>query len=258
MATTFAPTPSQENIGGDRPELQHRNSSTTHVPEQHSDVQIGTSQHSATEPSQLATPSPSPLKPQTVPRASHRGAGHGESKPAPSDGHGAHPGTAKVDLDGPPQPDWDKAEAERKERAAQAERAKQEGRGAEQYPEQLHAGEVGLGPAFADHTRATFGDKVKGFKEVLRSKVKHDPELAQAGHDRMTGETKRREFQHQNEADPFKNADDKQPNAPKTEDAPAQAGSAPPAKPSQEPANVPTERAQPPAGENRDVGFHGV
>ena len=81
------------------------------------------------------------------------------------------------------------------------------------YPPQLHAGAVGLGPEFGKGAvrtnpslRApqilvdklspvqTIGEKIDGMKEEIKGKVKHDPELVQHGRDQRTGELKRKEM----------------------------------------------------------------
>ncbi|KAG8832528.1 hypothetical protein FRC17_001185 [Serendipita sp. 399] len=76
------------------------------------------------------------------------------------------------------------------------------------YPPQLHAGKVGLGPHYAEQNEANFTDEVHGIKEMLKGKLKRDHELEQEGHDRFTGDLKRRERQKElNE--PFGGQDDK-------------------------------------------------
>jgi len=60
----------------------------------------------------------------------------------------------------------------------------------EGYPTQQHAGKVGYGPNF--NTRATIVDKVAGLTQEARGKLMHKPDLVSAGHDRMTGDSKRR------------------------------------------------------------------
>ena len=83
------------------------------------------------------------------------------------------------------------------------------------YPPQLHAGAVGLGPEFGKGAvrtnpslRApqilvdklspvqTIGEKIDGMKEEIKGKVKHDPELVQHGRDQRTGELKRKEMRN--------------------------------------------------------------
>ncbi|KAF8578932.1 hypothetical protein K439DRAFT_1638425 [Ramaria rubella] len=71
----------------------------------------------------------------------------------------------------------------------------------EALPEQKHAGAVGYGPDFANKNRTTMGDKIAGLKEELVGKITKNPELVQKGHDRKTGELKKRE--HEDESDPF-------------------------------------------------------
>ncbi|KZV91649.1 hypothetical protein EXIGLDRAFT_719151 [Exidia glandulosa HHB12029] len=254
---------------GDRPEMPHRNSSTKGIPQQQPNTQplpdsqpqsgavplsdTHNSQSQSQYQSQPNVPQQEELPPRpvqktaTVARASHRGEGHGESKPAPSDGHGAAHGTEKVDLDGPPQPNMERAEAERKERAELAKKAESEGRAQADYPEQVHAGQVGLGPAIGDRDRATMGDKISGFKEVIAGKVKRNPELVETGHSRITGDLKRQQREQDDAKNPFGNAktDDSEK---KPGDAPAQAGDAPADK-------APQESQVPRAHGDRDVSF---
>ncbi|KAI0033473.1 hypothetical protein K488DRAFT_15006, partial [Vararia minispora EC-137] len=59
------------------------------------------------------------------------------------------------------------------------------------YPPQLHAGKVGYGPEFGKGVG--MGEKLTGLKEELVGHAKHDPQLAQTGRDRRTGELQRRE-----------------------------------------------------------------
>lgn len=80
-----------------------------------------------------------------------------------------------------------------------------------EYPDQRHAGKVGYGPNFS--TRAvrrclrdtpasivihlasslqTVLDKVVGLTQEARGKVMHKPDLVNAGHEKYTGEAKRR------------------------------------------------------------------
>jgi len=61
----------------------------------------------------------------------------------------------------------------------------------DEYPPQLHAGQVGYGPNFGQGTST--GDKMTGFKEELVGKVKRDTDLVQHGHDLRTGNLQRRE-----------------------------------------------------------------
>ncbi|KAJ7604654.1 hypothetical protein FB45DRAFT_955572 [Roridomyces roridus] len=79
------------------------------------------------------------------------------------------------------------------------------------YPEQKHAGKVGLGPNY--HRGAALGDKMAGFKESVKGKITHNPDLAAKGHDRMTGELQRKEQEGDDKADPFAKPDEKTENA---------------------------------------------
>ncbi|KAJ7621230.1 hypothetical protein FB45DRAFT_1062248 [Roridomyces roridus] len=78
------------------------------------------------------------------------------------------------------------------------------------YPEQKHAGKVGLGPNY--HRGADLGDKMAGFKESVKGKITHNPDLAAKGHDRMTGELQRKEQEGDDKADPFAKPDEKPEN----------------------------------------------
>ena len=79
-----------------------------------------------------------------------------------------------------------------------------------EYPPQLHAGAVGLGPEFAKGAVRTHrslsptklinympvqttSEKIDGLKEEIKGKIKHDPELVEHGRDRRTGALKRKE-----------------------------------------------------------------
>ena len=136
-------TPSHENLRGavDRPNMPHRSSSTQNIPPE---------QDTGAPIQRVAS--------NTVPRASHRGVAHAESKPYKPDPQAEpinHDGSVpeKIQVDGPPQPDWDRAERERQERRSQQQKAEHDG-GNKDYPEQIHAGQVGVGPSIADRNRA--------------------------------------------------------------------------------------------------------
>ncbi|KAG8951892.1 hypothetical protein FRC04_005584 [Tulasnella sp. 424] len=67
------------------------------------------------------------------------------------------------------------------------------------YPEQKHAGKVGYGPNFAEaRGKITMGEKIDGLKEEMKGKLKHDQHMVQEGHDKRTGELKRREIEADN------------------------------------------------------------
>jgi len=64
------------------------------------------------------------------------------------------------------------------------------------YPEQKHAGEVGYGPNYAEmHGHVTVGERFEGLKKEVKGKIKRDPKLIQEGHDKMTGEAKRKQLE---------------------------------------------------------------
>ncbi|KAK0235176.1 hypothetical protein EDD85DRAFT_792058 [Armillaria nabsnona] len=71
----------------------------------------------------------------------------------------------------------------------------------DEYPEQKHTGKVGYGPQY--HSGPTFTDKVSGLKEVVKGKITGNQGLVQQGHERKTGELKRKEKQEDIEEDPF-------------------------------------------------------
>ncbi|KZO95780.1 hypothetical protein CALVIDRAFT_564442 [Calocera viscosa TUFC12733] len=75
----------------------------------------------------------------------------------------------------------------------------------EDYPPQLHAGKVGYGPMY--QAGPGFADRVGGFKEELKGKITHNAELTQHGHEKMTGELKRKEVEG-DDGNPFEAADD--------------------------------------------------
>ncbi|KAF7377607.1 Calmodulin-like protein [Mycena sanguinolenta] len=75
------------------------------------------------------------------------------------------------------------------------------------YPEQKHAGAVGYGPNYRQG--AGLADKITGIKEQVKGKITRDPALAEKGHDRMTGELKRKELEEDAKADPFANPEEK-------------------------------------------------
>ncbi|KZT57028.1 hypothetical protein CALCODRAFT_496685 [Calocera cornea HHB12733] len=73
----------------------------------------------------------------------------------------------------------------------------------EDYPPQLHAGKVGYGPAY--NQKPGLADRVGGLKEEVEGKMTHNAELAQHGHDKMTGELKRKELEG-DDGSPFEGA----------------------------------------------------
>ncbi|KAJ7267401.1 hypothetical protein C8J57DRAFT_1469628 [Mycena rebaudengoi] len=75
------------------------------------------------------------------------------------------------------------------------------------YPEQKHAGKVGLGPNFSD--KPGLSDKIVGLKEQVIGKLTKNPELATHGHDLKTGELKKKERDADAASDPFSNPDEK-------------------------------------------------
>jgi len=69
------------------------------------------------------------------------------------------------------------------------------------YPEQKHAGAVGLGPDYGKG--AGGGDKITGFKEEFIGKITGNHDKFQHGHDMRTGELKRREREAGEDDNPF-------------------------------------------------------
>ncbi|KAH7914324.1 hypothetical protein BJ138DRAFT_1000304 [Hygrophoropsis aurantiaca] len=61
----------------------------------------------------------------------------------------------------------------------------------DELPPQRHAGAVGLGPQYG--TGTGFVDKIGGLQEELKGKMLKKPDVAQHGHDRRTGELKKKE-----------------------------------------------------------------
>ena len=49
--------------------------------------------------------------------------------------------------------------------------------------------------AFTNSVIQGFSDKITGLKEQVKGKITHDPALAERGHDRMTGELKKKELE---------------------------------------------------------------
>ncbi|KAI0826587.1 hypothetical protein BC628DRAFT_242570 [Trametes gibbosa] len=90
------------------------------------------------------------------------------------------------------------------------------------YPEQRHAGAVGYGPEYAKG--ATTGDKLAGYKEQLKGKVLHKPDLVEHGRELRTGELKKRHLEDDDD-NPFGGASTDKPDAPSgaTQSPPAQA-----------------------------------
>ncbi|KAK4054140.1 hypothetical protein OIV83_001165 [Microbotryomycetes sp. JL201] len=73
--------------------------------------------------------------------------------------------------------------------------------GSDGYPEQAHAGQLGLGPNYRKHP--TTGDKVSGTMEEIKGKILRNPEKAQHGHDMKTGELFEKEKAKDDAEDPF-------------------------------------------------------
>ncbi|KAG8686267.1 hypothetical protein FRC09_014249 [Ceratobasidium sp. 395] len=98
----------------------------------------------------------------------------------------------------------------------------------EDYPPQKHAGAVGYGPHYAEvHGKETgFGAKLTGYKEQIKGKVTHNPELAQQGHDRVTGDLKAKQQAEEDAKSPFGNKEGEQGAANESMPAPPNAPNA--------------------------------
>ncbi|EMD36281.1 hypothetical protein CERSUDRAFT_95621 [Gelatoporia subvermispora B] len=82
------------------------------------------------------------------------------------------------------------------------------------YPEQRHAGAVGVGPNYG--TAATMGDKVQGMMQQMKGKVMRDPELAERGREMRTGELQEKEHEAAMNEDPFWSKNDAEPHSVRT------------------------------------------
>lgn len=92
--------------------------------------------------------------------------------------------------------------------------------GDDEYPEQLHAGHLdGVGPEYGKMHSVTLGDRILGAKEQLKGTFKRDPELKQKGHERLTGELKKKETEDQG-SNPFQEADDDKKDEGKADESP--------------------------------------
>ncbi|RDX51897.1 hypothetical protein OH76DRAFT_1400796 [Lentinus brumalis] len=83
------------------------------------------------------------------------------------------------------------------------------------YPEQKHAGAVGYGPEYGKG--ASTGDKITGYKEELKGKLFHKPELVQHGHEMRTGALKNNAMEEDN--NPFQTAKESSGDSEKNADA---------------------------------------
>ncbi|KAH7099960.1 hypothetical protein BKA62DRAFT_771889 [Auriculariales sp. MPI-PUGE-AT-0066] len=160
-----------------------------HSTQVHAQSEYTPSQQSPANMMPLKTPESqpdSPVKHQpTVARPPHRGAAHAESKPYRAEAsHESHDGgsaLARISSNGPPQPDWERAERERQARKKSID----EGNGGSSTvaAEPVHAAES----ATANRNSATFGEKVSGFIQALVGKVTRKPETVEQGHGMTTG-----------------------------------------------------------------------
>lgn len=69
------------------------------------------------------------------------------------------------------------------------------------YPPQLHAGKVGLGPHYGEQNRVALSEQVEGLKEEIKGRLKHDEHMREEGHERITGEFKRKQHEKENAFD---------------------------------------------------------
>lgn len=67
------------------------------------------------------------------------------------------------------------------------------------YPPQLHAGKVGLGPHYGEQNRVTIGDQIAGIKEDIKGHLTHNHHLVEEGRERYAGELKRKEHEKRNQ-----------------------------------------------------------
>ncbi|SCV69977.1 BQ2448_1371 [Microbotryum intermedium] len=70
-----------------------------------------------------------------------------------------------------------------------------------EYPEQKHAGKVGLGPNYKVHP--TTSDKIEGQKDILIGKITGNEEKVQEGVDKKTGDKWEKEKAKDDAEDPF-------------------------------------------------------
>ncbi|KAK4054355.1 hypothetical protein OIO90_003588 [Microbotryomycetes sp. JL221] len=73
--------------------------------------------------------------------------------------------------------------------------------GPDGYPEQAHAGQLGLGPNY--HKHPTTGDKISGTMEEIKGKILRKPEVAQHGADKKSGALFEEEAAKDASEDPF-------------------------------------------------------
>ncbi|EGN94418.1 hypothetical protein SERLA73DRAFT_188304 [Serpula lacrymans var. lacrymans S7.3] len=77
----------------------------------------------------------------------------------------------------------------------------------EGYPEQRHAGALGIGPNYGDQVRV--GEKITGLKEEAKGKLTNNSDLVERGRKRRTGELKSQEKEAKDE-DPFTTPEEKE------------------------------------------------
>jgi len=79
----------------------------------------------------------------------------------------------------------------------------------DEYPEQKHAGRVGLGPEYGKKNKETHGitAKIAGYKEEIKGTITRNSDLVQKGRDRRTGELAQKEEAAKDNDDPFKKED---------------------------------------------------
>ncbi|TNY18598.1 Proteophosphoglycan ppg4 [Rhodotorula diobovata] len=76
------------------------------------------------------------------------------------------------------------------------------------YPEQMHAGKLGMGPGAP--SGGGIADRLKATEEKIKGKLTHNPELVQQGKERQAGilAEKRRQYDAEHEQGAFTNPDD--------------------------------------------------
>ncbi|KAJ7176677.1 hypothetical protein C8R46DRAFT_1076990 [Mycena filopes] len=135
-----------------------------------------------------------------------------------ADINGVHPSAVGANT----QPDATKTQPESHEQTTQA--SAEADHLDSQYPEQKHAGAVGYGPNY--HQKPGFLDKVTGIKEEIKGKVTKNPEMVATGHERMTGDLKKKELEADLATDPFANPEEKKQEAGGAGETPSNTGNA--------------------------------
>ncbi|KAG8976266.1 hypothetical protein FRB93_013363 [Tulasnella sp. JGI-2019a] len=65
-----------------------------------------------------------------------------------------------------------------------------------EYPEQKHAGKVGLGPAYAEtHGAVSLSERFAGLKQEIKGKITRNPETVEKGREMKSGGAKKKELE---------------------------------------------------------------